>query len=415
MKGKTLFLLAAVVLAIPHVAFAGDLKPCICDPRTAMSDMADAVAIGQEFIKPPEGAGTVNPGAVITTLAGLGNVKVAVDAAKADAKAPDTIRFDFTGQGKFSDAFSTPLEVVEQPGAPNEMFQGTLGPATFDFKNGDKVVKVSVYGSYTRMSVPASFSFHLPGMKPSSTVYRNLVVTMICAAEGTCDFGGKSYKVRLLDGNRNFKLGDASKVEDAGRIVGDVLLVDTGDGAFSMASKTVSFKKVFVGQPVILDGKAYAVTINDDASRIQAAKADVPMGMVKIDHPNWAARFIGKKYHSDVIGTDKPDWLPADTYTIKSYGENGEGHSEIAIRQMAGAAEVAAGKTTDVKVGSPLTVGLSAQQSGGNVEFNLDCKDVSGSQVVGIGNLKSEPPPPPKFTVLDSSGKQVYQAALEYG
>lgn len=391
MNGKTLFLLAAVVAAISPWALAGDLKPCACDPAEAgLSSMSNVVDYGEQFTKPPEGAGTVHPGVVIATLAGPGKVKVAVDSAKADAKAPDTVCFDFTGQGKFSNAFSTPFKVVEGLGNVH----GTFGPATFDFKNGGKVLKVSVVGDYTHMGGP----------------YHMLGVAMACAAEGSCDFGGKSYKVRLLDGNRNFKLGDASKVDARGMIAGDVLLVDTGDGTF-----TKDVTKSFLDQPLILGGKTYAVTVNDNASRIQAVEADVPMGMVKIDRAQWSATFIGKKYHSTASGNDKPFSLPADAYTVTNYTEKGKGKSQLMIRQVTGMVEVAAGKTVAIKIGEPLTVGLSIQQSNGNVVFDLGCTDVSGSPIAAMINAKGSMPPPPKFTVLDSSGKQVYQASLTYG
>ncbi len=252
-------------------------------------------------------------------------------------------------------------------------------------------MKVSVAGDYTNMT-------------------DILHVAIVCAAEGSCDFGGKRYKVRLLDGNRNFKLGDASQVEDGGVITGDVLLVDTGDGTF-----TKDVTKSFLDQPVILGGKTYAVTVNDDASRIQAAEADVPMGMVKIDRAQWSATFIGKKYHSMVNGNDKPISLPADTYTITNYSEKGKGKSQFMIRQVTGTVEVAAGKTADIKIGEPLTVGLSIQQSNGIVVFNLGCTDVSGSPIAALINTEGAMPPPPKFTVSDSSGKQVYEASLTYG
>lgn len=137
----------------------------------------------------------MNPGAVMATLPGPGHVKVAIDAAKADANAPDTIRFDFTGQGKFSDAFSTPLKVVQQPGYPKDMFHGVFGPATFDFKNGDKVVKVTVAGNYTKVAEAIMISSGFLGIGRRFIDIRDLAVVMTCAAEGSCDFGGKSYKV----------------------------------------------------------------------------------------------------------------------------------------------------------------------------------------------------------------------------
>jgi len=391
MNCKTLFLLAAVIAAISPWALAGDLKPCACNPLDAgMSSMTNVVDRGDQFTEPPEGSGLVHPGVVIATLAGPGKVKLAVDSAKGDDKAPDTVCFDFTGQGKFSGEFSTPLKVAEGPGN----VRGTFGPATFDFKNGGKVMRVSVVGDYTHMGGP----------------YHMLGVAMACAAEGSCDFGGKTCKVRVLDGNRNFKLGDASKVDERGMIAGDVLLVDTGNGTF-----TKDVTKCFLDQPVILDGKAYAVTVDDGASRIQAAEADVPAGTVKIDRAQWSATFIGKKYHSTVSGNDKPVSLPADTYTITNYTEKGEGKSQLIIRQAAGTVEVAAGKTVDVKIGEPLTVGLSVQQSDGNVAFYLYSNDVSGSPIAAVINANGSGPPPPKVTVFDSSGNQVYQATLAYG
>jgi hypothetical protein len=157
------------------------------------------------------------------------------------------------------------------------------------------------------------------------------------------------------------------------------------------------------------------VTVDDNASTIQAAEAGVPMGMVKIDRAQWSVAFIGKKYHSTVSGNDKPVSLPADTYTIKNYTEKGEGNSQLMIRQMTGTVEVAAGKTVDVKIGEPLTVGLSVQQSDGNVAFYLYSNDVSGSPIAAVINAKGSGPPPPKVTVFDSSGNQVYQATLRYG
>ena len=122
-----------------------------------------------------------------------------------------------------------------------------------------------------------------------------------------------------------------------------------------------------------------------------------------------------KRAESTVNGNDKPFSLPADTYTITDFAEKGEGKSQLLIRQVTGTVEVVAGKTVDIKVGQPLTAGLSIQQSTGNVAFGLDCKDTSGSVIRAIIVANGSYPPPPKFTVLDSSGKQVYQATLGYG
>jgi hypothetical protein len=415
MKGAILLVLAAVVLALAPAALAGDLKPCACDPNDAsMSCMSRSSASGQQFAKPAADAGTVHPDALVATLAPQNKVKVAVDAAKADAKNPDVLRFDFTGAGKFADATSMPMKAVDLGSQPAQgFFMATFGPTTFDVKSGDKVMKVTVVGQYQKY-------------KNGNTDSRMLMVTMAAAAEGVCDFGGKTYKVRLLDGNGNLKLGDASKVENAeyGMISGDVLLVDTGDGTF-----TKDVKKSFFGQPVLLDGKAYTVTVNDDASKIEAAEAKIELGAVKIEASSWSATFVGKKYHSVVSsGTDKPIFLPADTYTVWNYWGQGEGNSGLAINKMAGMVEVGAGKTAEVKVGAPLTVGLSIQNveakgllakvfGGGetNLVINLDCQDVSGSPVSRIMNGKGGMAPAPKLTIFDSAGKQVYQATLEYG
>ena len=143
-------------------------------------------------------------------------------------------------------------------------------------------------------------------------------MTVQAAADGACDFGNKSHKVRLIDGTSNMSFADPVKVVKAGagmpvHLVGDTVLIDTDDGTFT---KSV---KIYYGQPANIDGKWYQVSVSADGAKVTAAAADVTTGTVKIDHPSWTATFVGSKYHQTVSGDANPVTLPADTYTITNY------------------------------------------------------------------------------------------------
>jgi hypothetical protein len=390
----------AAMLLLAKVSWCGELKPAPCDPDAA--DIAPASCV--QFANAPKDCGTANPHAVVGTINSPYKVSVAIDSKNADGKAPDVVRLDFTGTGKFDGESMVPLKATKETVGPNKSPVMEIGPGTVSVKRDGKEYLVSVHGKYVAID-------------QGGGTFRQLVLQMAAAAEGQCDFGDKSHKVRLIDttGNLSFiEPGRVAKIDNPGAppsVTGDTVMIDTGDGSFT------STVKAFYGQPAMVAGKWYVVKASDDLAKVSAAAADIPSGTIKIGHPFWTATFVGTKYHQTIIGNANAVTLPADTYTITNYIERPDAKSkaQIPVAVVAKKIEVATGKNLDVAIGSPLEATLAITVAEGAVNFNLKCIDAGGARVAGLVNEKGEMPPAPSFTVLDSSGKQVYQATLAYG
>ena len=113
MRKATVAILGAGVLAgLAAGAAAGPVKRVGCDPSAAYG-RTSFYARPQDFDKPAEGAGHVNAKALLISLSRpqCAPLKIVVDSDKPDAKAPNLLRFDFSGKGDFHHAPAVPLKV----------------------------------------------------------------------------------------------------------------------------------------------------------------------------------------------------------------------------------------------------------------------------------------------------------------
>ncbi len=392
-----------VFLVLPGVLHAavGDLKPVSVSPRQALMAKPLFGSRGS-FTKPTEGDGTVNKHAMVATLkSGKLVIKVAIDTRSPDTKVPDVIRFDFTGKGRFDNKLVVPLKRLNQARA-------SFGPATLDVQVDGRTIPVTVRGGYFK-----------------SGTYRQMNVSFGTAVEGTCAFGEKTYAVRVIDGNNNLRLGDVTtKKKQSGKLrginAGDTLVVDTGDGSFAKSIKS------FYGQPVLVDGKWYDVTISADASKVSAKPLVITTGMIKIAHKEWSATFIGEKYILKLKGDAAPIAVPPDRYVVTDYQEMvrtdlGKPPANLLTgrggfyRGKGKVVDVKADQTTEIPIGSPLTASITAKQSGRTMRLSLVLTDASGASVDNLSDPKGGNPPAPKVEIFDAEGKSVYKCTLEYG
>jgi len=404
---------ASLVLLVAAAAQAGvgDLTDIVCQPSQAISAQALGAYGQAAFGKPAADSGTVNPHAMVATLRAKSlTVKAAIDSRKADENTPNVIRLDFTGKGKFGAdavvALKAPIGI-----RPQGYFNGSFGPATLQVQRGDKTIPVIVEGEYYK-----------------SGGYRHVQLRLGRARQGRCAFGEKVCAVRLLDGNSNLTVGDAARAQRSARTGAvlfagaDTMLIDTGDGTFTDAR---SVRKVFCGQPVLLDGVWYEVRISPDEKKISAAKADVKTARIRIDHDAWQGILLGKEHVLSLAGGKEPVEVPADDYVIAQYrqtikdarGRPGELQRSDREAQMGKAKvfEVPAGKTTEIAIGSPMTAGLAVRQSAREVVFALDLKDASGATIDWLTVPGGRRPNAPTIRVLDSSDKLIHAGKMEYG
>lgn len=400
-------ILVAVTLFASATVHAGvgDLTPVRCDIKGAL-EVRQFYTSGRGT-KPNADAGTVHPKAtVLTARSGELTVHLAIDSADAKAPSPDLVRFDFAGKGKFNDRDVAPLKSTS---ARTSYYQATFGPAVIPVQRGGRAIPVTVQGVYYRTSS-----------------YRRAQFTLVAGVEGKCAFGEKTFAVRIVDGNGNIAFGDKATAQRSGRrvvgyVMGDTLAVDTGDGTF-----TKSVRKCMFGQPVLVDGSWYQVTVSAGASKVRARPLELKTGKLRIAHDHWSCVLVRGNEAVHLSGGREPVSLPAGPYTVVSYTEyTGEAsqapRGALSSGRTAGysgrskTCQIAAEKVTELVIGSPMTASVVTSQSGRDLRFNLHLVDAAGVQVDSIYLPGRRIPPPPKVKILNVAGKQIYAATLEYG
>jgi len=405
-------LCALVVLGLSSTlpGGVGELSYVAVESKDAIMGSRPSFANPNQFKNPPADSGTVSPDATVATLrVGPMTIAVAVDSKAADAKAPDVVRVDFTGEGKFKDAVAVAL-TMDRTDAGTSALAGSFGPAKAEFQRDGKTIPVTLWGSYQKQGNQ-----------------RFMLIGLTVAAQGQCKFGDKTYWVRVIDGTSDLSLGDAAKpVQREGKVVGlspgDALWIDTSDGSF-----TKDVRKSLCGQMVFVDGAWYDVKVAPDTLKVEATPAEAKTGQVKIDHDSWEATFIGKTHVVGLFGGKEVLAVPADQYTIVDYREFSapddrgrraqllrSGRKEMA-ENKAKVIDVPADQTTLIVIGSPLSAAVLAEQKGKAVSLNLQLEDASGTAVDYVMTAEGQRPPEPKVEILGADGKEVYKCTLGYG
>ena len=343
--------------------------------------------------------GLVNEHSVVGVAQGtLAGVHVAIDSAKADAAAPDLIRLDFSGKGKFKGA---PTAGIKMRPAQKNVTMGTIGPVVVVAKRDGRSIPVAVRGTYWKQAKS-----------------RGLSLTVTSAVEGSCKFGAKTYPVRVIDGNGNLKFSDALKppYRPSTMIPFDRVVVGTDDGKFSSSAATS-----YIGQPVLVDGKWYSIDVSD--MKIKAAAMKIAGGSVKVDAPRWRCSLVGKKYYLSLSGGKDAIDVPADEYVTANYTVFTGSDPRKRSATISGygsyrggkAFTVASGQSVDLPIGAPIEATVLAAKREGKVSINLMMKDGLGGRISSITTDEGKRPPAPSIEVVDKAGKIVYTAKLAYG
>lgn len=391
------------ILATAATGLAGELSPVACEPGSALSSRQ--LYIRTSGFKPGEaGSGLVSSQARVGTISGKGWVfKLAIDASSTSAKAPDTIRLDFSGKGQFAGAASTPLKTTR---TARNLYQGEFGPVEVQATIGLATVPVSVKGQYVK-----------------SGPNRYMMLTFGTAMQGKCSFDGKELPVRIIDGNNDLQPGDPWQRRTFGRSIavvpGDTVAVDTGDGTF-----TKDVRRACYGSPVKVGGKWYDVTVSDDGEQIAAKPVTITAGKLHINHPKWSCLLIGEEFVMPLEGGTEPVPVPAGNYVLRTYEEfsapDDKGNrAQLAVglrpTAMTSKVKIESGKTNELAIGSPLQGTVKVVKRGTQYMLGLVLTDAAGRPIASLQTYGGKRPPKPRVTVKNAAGAKVYETSLEYG
>lgn len=394
------FLVAAMILVLATSSY-GAVGDLVAKPNDFGRYGGSILQMqSDETPKPaPAGCGTVHPKAQIITLSGSESpVVVAWDADKADEKSLNVLRIDADGTGKFTAEASVPIKWPAADGTGSAQ----IAPTTITLVRGGHKIPVSVTGF----------------VSSSGGRMASMSLLFSTCLEGPCAFGGKAYPVRVVDTTGNFLAGDPAKVTlkdgvPVGQVRGDMVWIDGGEGGQLKSLGAI-------GQPVLVDGKWYVVTVSADQAKVTAAPLAGPLGKIKIDADPWQATLIGTEHVLSLAGGKEPLEIPAGKYAVvtASVVKSKAVLTMTDYRLPQGRAEmfeVPADKTAEHFIGSPLASRVEVAMTGRTAIFSPTITDVGGRTVAVLAALaEARAKLNNQFEVRDADGKTVYSAALEF-
>ena len=316
--------------------------------------------------------------------------RIALSSSKGDMDRPDQVFIDFTGTGRFAPGAAIDVRPAGA-GKPFD-FMGRFGPAEIKVQRNAREYVVCLVGEVLRIDKQ-----YLVG------------VALVPMLEGSCAFGEKTHRVRLLDVagfNRNW----------SGRLKHRpnstlMLIADTRGFASPLPAN--------IGQQVMVDGVWYDVSAVD--GRVQARAVEVKAALLSMPGIRWDAELVRDGNSFFVAGGKKAVAVPAGKYELGWFRVRTEDDPD------AGAVAIGyGGPKLDLQPGQELALGnpfplqgkLQVRVGPDRVaSFLLDARTKSGLVLKSLkfkGGLADQPAPP-RVIVTDESGKVVNQGTMEYG
>jgi len=249
--------------------------------------------------------------------------------------------------------------------------------------------------------------------------------------QGQIAVGTRKIKLVLVDRNCNGRFDDRVTVRKAGSRLavgeGDLLLVDPDFRSLRAANATTGRDRYYVGRTIGLGRRFYKLDVSPGGERVALAPCELALGYVTNPSPAYRAVVYSDEHGAVMIGglggqkipLPEGAWRVAEN-TIDAAGSLGSSWGAMMSASFSGDApafEVSKDKTTELVFGPPfrpvVTLSRSPMEEG-KLFLQLVVEGAGGERCTSF-QVNGAKPPGPRFEVLDSAGKVVYQNQFEYG
>jgi len=170
--------------------------------------------------------------------------------------------------------------------------------------------------------------------------------------------------------------------------------------------------------------KRFPTAMAPDGPSVQGAKTEPALGTLDVGTADVEAVFLSSEAgFVRFSGSGGRKWqVPAGHYmTVKAHlsktdTEGAKWRLLGSGSEKRGGFEIRAGQTRAFRLGPPLKTRIGTRAiDGGSVLISLSLEGQAGEQYSPRAVKGNEMPPPPKFKILDASGKALAQGNFEYG
>ncbi len=255
--------------------------------------------------------------------------------------------------------------------------------------------------------------------------------------EATCvvgqpRIGKRDVRIALYDalgsgrpdqGVKPLKPGLFKQAIDTG---GQLLIDRNGNGTFDEVNlRGIGPENRWLTRLLRLDGKYYQLDVALEELSARLTPSEPKLGTVSVPAHIESGSIIGREFATTVTGEDKRIRLPAGRYALSEYRYRTSGGSLTVRRgQCRTSLRIALGQTRSLQVGPPMELRLSqgwgrSKPGRGRpadcVTLHIQLTDCAGRRIADLRNSKGERPDPPRFKIVDSTGRTVFSDAFKYG
>jgi len=346
------------------------------------------------------------------------------------ATPPEGLKAPPKGLSEKAVYFSMPIAgksvlVVVDNTSPPRLFVDAAG--TGDFSGAKPLVSTSKGSEPVFGPVPvAPAGKDGPSVRARFVYYNESMLAVIPAGymAGEVKLDGQSYRVAVVDNYVTGRYDNVLRVADEKALWRweTLLVIDLNqDGEFQRATDVDEALPLLAG--VHVKEAYYAVKVATGGSSITLAKVEPQFGMLDAGCPDLNLMLLGDCGFHNLTGSGGKWRLPAGGYRsmgcsltrtdaagVKWTLHGGSGDVKL------GKFEIRPGETLAAQGGPPMVVNVKAEPPRDGVvrlEFVLLSR---GGEAYSPGALKDgRRVPPPKFRILDDSGKVLAQGNFEYG
>jgi len=237
---------------------------------------------------------------------------------------------------------------------------------------------------------------------------------------GDVTFGDETFSLMIADKNLNGRYNDFS-TGDPGASYDSVGIDLNRNGTLDAALESGEVSSL--AEAISVKDNYYSIKPSANGNTLEIKTLKPKMGMLDVQNPDMEISTQSKWGAQTFSGSNGKWELPEGKYItrlirLKKKDDAGREWVLKAYSFYAGklaSFDIKSGKTTIISAGTPLHIVTSAKMTNDTIEVSASFLGRAGEQYSSGPTVDGQRPEPPKFIIVDKSGKELASGPFQYG